>query len=361
MLRGLMCWIGGATVAAAPVEDESQALKITMRWSMTQTGWCLRRAARLAVLPCLWGPDEVLVGGQAVIEGVMMRTPHSFAVAVRRPAGSIAVLQDFLARPSERYRWLKYPILRGLGTLGQALVVGIRALRYSAEQALEDPKAAPGDKKPELSNWLLALNLAFSLGFFIFLYKFLPLYLTTLLKGHYPLFGNFLAFNFVDGTIRIFLFLAFLVALSQWRDIQRIFEYHGAEHKVVWAFEKAGAADLAAARGCPRFHPRCGTSFLLVVLAIAMILYMFLPFQSFAGRFAGRILLLPVIAGVAYEFIRYAAKSQGWLWRWAAQPGLWLQRITTREPNDSQLETAVKALATAMDLERSRGGELVVA
>lgn len=301
------------------------------------------------------------MGGQAVIEGVMMRAPHSFAVAVRRPSGSIAVAQDFLQRPSERHRWLKYPVLRGLGTLGQAMVLGIRALRYSAYQALEHPGASADEKKPELNNWLLALNLAFSLGFFLFFYKFLPLYLATLLKRHYPALDNTIVFNLVDGTIRVILFLGFLITLAQWKEIQRLFQYHGAEHKTVWAFEKATHVDLASARACSRFHPRCGTSFLLVVMVIAMVLYMFLPFRSFAGKFVGRVLLLPLIAGVSYEFIRFAARCRGRLWRWASQPGLWLQRLTTREPDDGQLETAIKALETAMELEKSRGGELVVA
>jgi len=330
-----------------------------------EIGLLARRMGRLLLLPFLQGPEEILVGGQAVIEGVMMRSPHSFAVAVRRPNGSMAVTQDFLDRPSEKHPWLKYPVLRGLGVLGQAMVLGIKALRYSAEAALEDPKAdesAPKkEKKPELSNWLLALNLAFSLGFFILFYKLLPLYLATLLKGRWAPAGNLVVFNLVDGTIRIVLFLAFLTLLAQLKDIKRIFEYHGAEHKVVWCFEKLGRADVAAARDCTRFHPRCGTSFLLVVMGIAMVVYMFLPFQSFAGKLLGRIALLPVIAGVSYEFIRFAAKSSGRVWKMASQPGLWLQRITTQEPNDSQLETAVKALDSAMELEKSRGGELVVA
>jgi uncharacterized protein YqhQ len=332
-----------------------------MRGFVAQIVSGLRHAARLALLPCLAGTDEILVGGQAVIEGVMMRSPHSFAVAVRRPTGAIAVLQDVLQRPSEKYRWLKYPVLRGLGTLGQALVLGVRALRYSAEQAVENPEPAASKKNPGLSNWLLALNLVFALGFFVVFYKFVPLYLTTQLQGTYPVVANTLVFNLIDGLIRIALFLGFLLVIAQWKDIQRVFEYHGAEHKVVWAFEKEGRVDLAAARACPRFHPRCGTSFLLVVLVIAMLLYMFLPFHSFAMRFAGRLLLLPLIAGVSYEFIRFAAKSQGRLWRWASQPGLWLQRITTREPSDGQLETAIQALEAAMALEKDHGGELVVA
>jgi uncharacterized protein YqhQ len=324
-------------------------------------GW---RMLRLAALPLFQGTEEVLVGGQAVIEGVMMRSPHSYAVAVRRPNGSIAIGQDYLDRPSERHPWLRYPILRGLGTLGQAMVLGIRALKYSAERALEDPESAeakPEQKKPEMSRWMLALNILFSLAFFIALYKLLPLYMATRLQSHYRVVGNLVVFNFVDGIIRIAFFLGFLALLAQSKEIRRVFEYHGAEHKVVWAFEKTGRMDVETARGATRFHPRCGTSFLLVVMVIAMFFYMLLPFQSFTGKLVGRLALLPLIAGVSYEFIRFAAKSQGRLWRWASQPGLWLQRITTREPDDSQLETAVKSLEAAMTLEKARGGEMVVA
>ncbi len=334
-----------------------------MNVSLKHIPTLFRQALRLAALPVLSEQEEVLMGGQAVIEGVMMRSPHSYAVAVRQPSGGIAVIQDYLERPSAKYHWLKYPFLRGLGVLGQALVLGIRALRYSAEAAIDEGAPAPGKekKKGELSSWLLAVNILFSLGFFIFFYKFLPLYLATSINRHYPATNSTWMFNLLDGTIRIALFLGFLILISQWKEIQRVFEYHGAEHKVVWAFEKRGPIDVATARACTRFHPRCGTSFLLVVMGIAMVLYMFLPFHSFAMRFAGRLLLLPVIVGVSYEFIRYAAKAQGRLWRWASQPGLWLQRVTTREPDDRQLETAIKALETAMELEKSRGGEFVVA
>jgi uncharacterized protein YqhQ len=318
------------------------------------------------VAALLQAPEEALMGGQAVIEGVMMRSPHSYAVAVRQPSGSLAVTQAYLDRPSEKHRWLGYPVLRGLGLLGQALVLGIRALRYSAEQALEAPDAAGAEaakpRKPvELSGWMLAANVTFSLIFFIVLYKLVPLYLATGITRRYLPSDNNVAFNLLDGTIRIALFLGFLLLISQWKEIQRVFEYHGAEHKVVWAFEKGGPVDVATARACTRFHPRCGTSFLLVVMGIAMVLYMFLPFHSFWMRFLGRIVLLPLIAGVSYEFIRFAAKSQGRLWKWASQPGLWLQRVTTREPDDRQLETAIKALETALTLEQSRGGELIVA
>ena len=328
----------------------------------------LRTCVRLASLPLLQGPEEVLVGGQAVIEGVMMRSPHSYAVAVRKPGGSIVVTQDFLDRPSEKHAYWKWPLLRGLGTLGQAMVLGIRALRFSAQEALAEDnsaKEAPENegkkKKKDLSNVLLALNLILSLGFFILFYKLVPLYLATRAQKHFTLFGSYIMFNLLDGIIRIVLFLGFLYVISRSKDIQRVFEYHGAEHKVVWAFEKTGGTRLVDARNSTRFHPRCGTSFLLVVMVIALIVYLFLPFHSFAAKFWSRILLLPLIAGLSYEFIRYAAKAKGWIWRAAAAPGLWLQRVTTREPDDSQLEIAIRALDTAMELERSRGGELVVA
>ena len=331
-----------------------------MRLSAAQIGRTARWAARLALASWVQGPEEILIGGQAVIEGVMMRSPHSYAVAVRRPSGDVAVRRGSLERASERHPWLRYPLLRGLGVLGQAMALGIRALRYSAEQALERPSGSGKggsrggeEKKSELSNWVLALNLAFSLAFFILFYKFLPLYLATVLKRHYAVFENLIAFNVADGMIRMVLFLAFLIAVAQWKEMKRLFEYHGAEHKVVWAFEKAGRVDLETARASTRFHPRCGTSFLLVVMVIAMVIYLFLPFRSFVWKLAGRILLLPVIAGASYEFIRFAAKSQGALWRWASRPGLWLQRVTTREPDDSHLEVSIRALEAAMELERS--------
>jgi uncharacterized protein YqhQ len=321
----------------------------------------LKRGLRLISLPLLQAPEEALMGGQAVIEGVMMRSPHSYAVAVRRPSGSLAVSQDFLDRPADKHRWLRFPVLRGLGVLGQALVLGLRALRYSAEQALDEGADAKKPAKPAMSNWALGLNLTFSLGFFILFYKFLPLYLATLSAKYYHAAQNMFVFNLIDGLLRLALFLGFLWALSQLKEMQRVFEYHGAEHKVVWDYEKHGAVDVKTSRDCTRFHPRCGTSFLLVVMVIALVIYLFIPFHSFAWRLIARLALLPVIVGASYEFIRYAAKARGRLWKWASAPGLWLQGITTREPDEGQLETAVKALQSALELEKQRGGELIVA
>ena len=319
----------------------------------------LRLSAHIQMLPVLESGEETLVGGQAVMEGVMMRAPHSYCVAVRKPSGEIVTDESPLPRVSEKYPIFKLPLLRGLGTLGQAMTLGFKALRFSAETAVAEfkgPNDKPDAPPKQMAPWMMWINLAFSVAFFLVLYKVIPLYVAMkLVHGR-------IAVNVADGLIRLGFLILFLALVSRMKDMHRVFEYHGAEHKVVWAFEKTGGnVDLESARKATRFHPRCGTSFLLVVMVIALIIYLFLPFQSFAWKLIVRILLLPVIAGVSYEFIRFAARSKGWIWQCASQPGLWLQRVTTREPDDSQLEIAMKALESAMELEKTRGGELVIA
>lgn len=332
----------------------------------------VRLLADLQLLPALEGGEELLVGGQAVIEGVMMRSPHAYCVAVRKPSGGIVTKTGELMRPSERRGIWKYPLLRGLGTLGQALALGIRALRFSADVAIEEenaarqpqsgqPQSGQPESKTEVSSWILAANLIFSVGFFLFLYKFLPLFLATRLKHYFPAIENHFVFNFVDGVIRLLLFLGFLLAVSQWKEIKRVFEYHGAEHKVVFNFESRRPLTVENARTFTTLHPRCGTSFLLVVMLISMAVYTLVPVHSFAMRFVVRIALLPLIAGASFELIRYAARRQGSLWASMVRPGLWLQKITTRPPSDEQLEVSIRALKEAMRLEEARGGELVIA
>jgi uncharacterized protein YqhQ len=302
---------------------------------------------------------EALIGGQAVMEGVMMRAPHSYAVAVRRPSGGLATEQMPVPRVSEKYPVFRFPILRGLGTLGQAMYLGIKALRFSANVQLES-EGKP-EKVKEISPAVMGLNLAFSLGFFIFLYKFVPLYVATLVGERVPALRSWLAFNLTDGLVRIALFLMFLYAISRWKEIRRVFEYHGAEHKVVFNYESGLPVTVENAQKFSTFHPRCGTSFLLAVMVIAIGVYALLPFESFLMRFLGRIALLPVIAGVSYELIRLAARRRaGWLAALTA-PGLWLQRITTRPPSDDQVEVAIHALERAMALEEAQGGRLVLA
>jgi uncharacterized protein YqhQ len=285
----------------------------------------------------------------------MMRAPHSYCVAVRKPDGEIAIEEAALPRLSEQYPVFKYPIFRGVGTLYQAMKLGMKALRFSANASL-DTGEKDAKKAKEFSTLAITLNLIFALGFFIFMYKLVPLYLVTLLQKSYPALEGRFAFNFVDGVIRLVIFLGFLYAMSLLKDIRRVFEYHGAEHKVVFNFESGEPVTVENAQKFTTFHPRCGTSFLLVVMLVSMAVYMAIPFSGFAGRLISRIVLLPVIAGVSYELIRYAAKRRGSVLAVLTAPGLWLQRITTRPPSDEQAFVAIRALEGAMALEQSQGG-----
>jgi uncharacterized protein YqhQ len=327
----------------------------------------LRFLAAIQLLPALESGEETLVGGQAVLEGVMMRSPHAWGIAVRKPSGEIAAHSEPLERPSEKHRWMGWPLVRGVMTLGQAMSLGFRALRFSANVALEEVptgnSSAPDKpaKKLEVSGWMAGVNIAFSIAFFIFMYKYLPLLATTELKKVNPVFGQQVVFNLVDGLIRIGMFLLFVWGVSLWKDIRRVYEYHGAEHKTVFAFENGDPLETGAVQKYSTYHPRCGTSFLMTVMIISMIVYMFIPVHTFWARFAIRIALLPLILGVSYEIIRFAAKHRGSLFALMTAPGLWLQRITTQPPDDTQVECAILALDRAMALEKQRGGELVIA
>ncbi len=335
---------------------------------MGKLRYLARLAAATQLLPAMEGGEELLVGGQAVIEGVMMRSPHAYCISVRKPSGEITARRESIERPSERHKIFKWPVLRGLGTLGQALTLGVVSLKFSADTMLEaeaektnQPAPDANRKKGEVSNWLMAGNIIFSVGFFFVFYKFLPLYLTTALQKQVAIVSNHYVFNLVDGVIRILLFLGFLTVISRWDDIHRIFEYHGAEHKTVFNFESGQDVNVNNARTFVTLHPRCGTSFMLVIMLISMAVYTLVPYDTFTARLVSRIVLLPVIAGVSYELIRFAARRQGTLWASLVAPGLWLQKITTQEPSDDQLEIAIHALDQAMELEKQRGGELVIA
>lgn len=331
-------------------------------------GLFLRLAAHLQLLPVLESGEETLVGGQAVMEGVMMRAPHSYATAVRRPDGEVVIDERPLPKLSEKYPVFRLPILRGIGTLGQAMALGVKALRFSADVAMQAeaekngrPAGGGPAKGGEIPGWLMALNLAFSFVFFIALYKFVPLWLTTKLEQIYPQLHNQILFNVVDGVIRVAIFLAFLWLISRWADIRRVFEYHGAEHRVVFNFESGMPVSVDNARRFSTFHPRCGTSFLLVVMMVSIAVYAVIPAHGFVEKMAVRVLALPLIAGLSYEVIRYAARRRASLLALFTAPGLWLQRITTQPPSDSQTEVAIIALERAMALEEKQGGELVIA
>jgi uncharacterized protein YqhQ len=356
----------------------------------------LRFLAAVQLLPALESGEETLVGGQAVLEGVMMRSPHAWAIACRKPSGEVVTMSEPLERPSEKHKWMAWPIVRGVMTLGYAMNLGYRALRFSANVAIEDmmqeeentgqvetvalrpaqgrpsavepkrseaqsSKSEAREKAATLSNWLAAVNILISLAFFIFMYKYLPLLAATELKKIDPALGGRIVFNLIDGGIRLVLFLLFIWGVSLWKDIRRVYQYHGAEHKTVFAFENGDPLNTVAVQKYSTYHPRCGTSFLMTVMLISIGFYMLVPFTTFWARFASRIALLPVIAGVSYEIIRFAAQHRGSLFALMTAPGLWLQRITTKPPSDEQAQCAIAALERAMSLEKERGGELVIA
>jgi uncharacterized protein YqhQ len=296
----------------------------------------------------------------------MMRSPHAWAIACRKPSGEVSTHCEPLERLSEKHKWMGWPVMRGVITLGHAMTLGFRALKFSANVALDElqPASAPGEpekKKLEISGWIAAVNIVFSVGFFIFMYKFLPLVATTELKRVNPVFGEQIVFNLVDGIIRLALFLLFIWGTSLLKDIRRVYEYHGAEHKTVFAFENGDLLNTPAVQKYSTYHPRCGTSFLMTVMIISIFVYMLVPVTTFWARFAVRIALLPVITGLSYEIIRFAAKHRGSLFALMTAPGLWMQRITTQPPSDEQAECAIVALDHAMSLEKQRGGELVIA
>jgi uncharacterized protein YqhQ len=305
----------------------------------------------LQLLPVLEsGEETTLVGGQAVIEGVMMRAPHSYCLVVRKPNGELATEERAIPRMSEKYPIFRYPVFRGLGTLGQAMKLGAQAMQFSLSQTL-----AEDEKQPELPSWMLTVQMIFALVFFVVVYKFIPLFLASRMAT-----GRF-AINMLDGGIRMGILLGFLFLISSAKDFRRMFEYHGAEHKVVFNFESGQPVTIENAQKFETFHPRCGTSFLVVLMVIAMIVYALLPIDGFWLKLGARVALLPLIVGLSYELIRFAARRQGTLMGMLSLPGLWLQRITTKPPDDAQAAIAIEALNGAMALEEKQGGELIIA
>ena len=292
--------------------------------------------------------DTIHVGGQAVIEGVMMRTPGALAVAVRKPNGEIAVNTRTLTAPSSRPRLLRLPIIRGVVNLFQAISLGIQSLNFSANQSLEE-------EDTPLGTFSLSLIIVFAFAMGIALFVYLPLLLTNLLKNVIPPVANStLLFNLIDGLIRIVFFLAYIFSISLLKDLRRVFEYHGAEHKTIYAYENGEDLTAEHAEKYSTFHPRCGTNFLLIVMMLSILTFSVLRSDApFYMKFLSRIVFVPLIAGVSYEIIRFAAKKQEKSWiRWITKPGLYLQRITTKPPSKEQLEVAIRALQEAMKLEK---------
>jgi uncharacterized protein YqhQ len=295
--------------------------------------------------------QEPVLGGQAVIEGVMMKGTERFAVAVRKASGEIRVKDFPIAASPARERMSRLPVLRGIVTMAAMLVIGYRALRYSADEAIEDAEAAdrgqtagPGAAAEKGGGGLAmagALGLALLLG--IGLFFLLPLLAARGIAALLPPLSGRMAFNLVDGFLRVLAFVGYVAGISAMKDIRRIFQYHGAEHKVVNAYErKAGLAPAAVALQS-NLHPRCGTSFLLFVMAVSVVVFSLIPHDSsLTAKALMRILLLPAIAGISYEALRLSARrSRSPVFRALVAPGMLLQRLTTREPDLSQIEVAI--------------------
>ena len=295
------------------------------------------------------------------MEGVMMRSPHAWGIAIRKPTGEITTHSETLQRPSEKHKWMGWPFVRGLATLGQAMRLGFVASKFSLNVGLEEIAKEEGEKKPEIGSWAMIGSMVVSIGFFIFMYKFVPLAAATGLKSRWHALNNNFAFTLVDGLIRIALFLLFIWGISLWADIKRVYRYHGAEHKTVFAFEDHGMPSITEAQKYSTYHPRCGTSFLMTIMLISIFVYLAFPVQGFLAKLVLRVAFLPVIASVSYEMIRFSAKHGKSFFALLTKPGLWLQRITTQPPTDDQVECAIKALDLAMELEKKNGGELVIA
>ncbi|HOT35958.1 MAG TPA: DUF1385 domain-containing protein [Candidatus Latescibacteria bacterium] len=303
---------------------------------------------------------DLSVGGQALIEGVMIRSPRSIAIALRTPRGIAVETRDYVNLVA-RTRWLSLPVLRGVVSFFEMLGIGLNALTYSANVAASDGCDTPVKDRISPAEALLFL-ISFGLG--VGLFVFLPMALATLAG----LTNRPVAYNLFAGTVRILVFLFYLWAIGKIADVKRVFEYHGAEHKVVAAFESGLDSELTAqtARGFPRFHPRCGTSFVFLVVAVAIAFYAITDslYALYAGnapdletRFLLHLACLPVVAGLGYEVLKATGKSRNSRRaRYISKPGLLLQRLTTREPNDDQLSVAIAAVRAAVGLPQETGG-----
>ena len=354
---------------------------------------------------------DLIVGGQAVMEGVMMRTPSAYAIAVRKKDGSIVHTAESLPKWSDKHKWLDIPVLRGGATLIQSMALGIKALNFSASVAHDDMEAEEAKEKafdnapekvladgttdknflkspakltmPEKSSVKKPAQAAGAVGSIIFalffnmlLFVAAPLILTNILfialgwatapevvanLTYWQTFkayiweikpDSWIAFNLIDGLIRMAFFVVMIFTMSYLKDIRRVFEFHGAEHKTVFTWEKGLDLTPENATQQRRQHPRCGTSFLMVVMLVAIVLFSVIKFDAMWLNLLVRIILMPLVAGLSYEIIRYAAKKESSaVFKFMTMPGLWLQNITTQEPDDSQLEVAIKALKESLKFE----------
>ena len=278
---------------------------------------------------------------------------------VRRTDGSTVVKREAVRRLSEQWKPFSWPVIRGFAVLIQSLVLGIRALNFSFNVATADLEAKSEDKpasEKKRDEFLpVLLPMAFAVVVAVFVFILAPLWITTWLKSYFTAVHNWVVFNLVDGVIRVVFFLAYILLISAMKDIRRVFQYHGAEHKVVHTWEAGEALSVENARTKSTLHPRCGTSFLLFVMVVSIVVFSLFKFHGFWAIFLSRVLLIPLISGFSYELIRFSApRCRRGFFRLVVLPGLALQRITTKEPSDDQLEVAILALREALELDMIR-------
>jgi uncharacterized protein YqhQ len=280
------------------------------------------------------------VGGQAVIEGVMMRGPEYIATAVRTPSGEIVVKKDRIRSIMDRFSILKKPFIRGTIALYESLVYGMKSLSYSAQ--------ASGEEEEQMSNLQVGLTMAFSTVLAIVFFLIIPTYGAKFIPG---VADNAFRLNVVEGILRLLIFLLYIWAISLTKDIQRVFEYHGAEHQTIWTYEAGEELTVENVQKHSRLHPRCGTNFLLIVMVVSIFVFAFLGWPNLIERIISRIVLMPVVAGVSYEMIRLAARTTNPIVQLLFKPGLWMQLLTTRNPHPDQIEVAIRALEAARPAE----------
>ncbi|HNR04795.1 MAG TPA: DUF1385 domain-containing protein [Bacillota bacterium] len=285
------------------------------------------------------------VGGQAVIEGVMMKGAEDIAIAVRKPDGEIVVKKEKLK--SNRKKISKIPIIRGIFTFVDSLVLGVNALLYSSEfvDVEEEEKKKPSKLDEFLEKNIIWISVVISVVFSVVLFILLPTVLVGVLKAYT---GNTLILNGIEGIVRIAIFLGYILAISGMKDIRRVFEYHGAEHKSIFCYEHGEELTVENVKKYGRLHPRCGTSFLFIVMIVSILLFSLFRWSGLLMRLVIRILLIPIVAGISYEIIKWAGKSESKLSCIVSTPGMWLQKLTTREPDDKQIEVAVEALKNVL-------------